>query len=333
MPQPSMHQPSSFRNTSRARRQLPRKRLAVGPHRPLGKRLLLPDRHRLLQRVDQPPARLERRSPVRGRHHDQHARLAHHQAAQPMNRRHIPHPKSLHRLRAQPLHLLQPHLAVRLVVQIQRLPPARIVAHNAVEHAHCAVAARLHRRDNRLRRNRSIHNLNQHRPCSRSWHNPPLTGGNRATSSPSRSTIDVGPYSRLTATARLRHNCSFEPAFDWLSIEGLDVRQRKSSNSSPTVAPSASSATSSEAPNRSRSTPKYNTLTRTRSGYLPESASAPTFPTCLIAIDIRHTIASLRDNLTMISTKAYSELLATLYAAPLDEPQWQIFLRSEEHTS
>lgn len=28
----------------------------------------------------------------------------------------------------------------------------------------------------------------------------------------------------------------------------------------------------------------------------------------------------------MISTTAYSELLATLYAAPLDEPQWQIFL-------
>lgn len=28
----------------------------------------------------------------------------------------------------------------------------------------------------------------------------------------------------------------------------------------------------------------------------------------------------------MISTQAYSELLATLYSAPLDEPQWQVFL-------
>jgi DNA-binding CsgD family transcriptional regulator len=28
----------------------------------------------------------------------------------------------------------------------------------------------------------------------------------------------------------------------------------------------------------------------------------------------------------MISTRAYSELLATLYSAPLDEPQWQVFL-------
>jgi DNA-binding CsgD family transcriptional regulator/PAS domain-containing protein len=28
----------------------------------------------------------------------------------------------------------------------------------------------------------------------------------------------------------------------------------------------------------------------------------------------------------MISTRAFSELLATLYAAPLDEPQWQVFL-------
>ena len=28
----------------------------------------------------------------------------------------------------------------------------------------------------------------------------------------------------------------------------------------------------------------------------------------------------------MISTQAYSDLLATLYSAPLDEPQWQVFL-------
>jgi hypothetical protein len=27
----------------------------------------------------------------------------------------------------------------------------------------------------------------------------------------------------------------------------------------------------------------------------------------------------------MLSTKAYSELLATLYAAPLDERQWQVY--------
>ena len=28
----------------------------------------------------------------------------------------------------------------------------------------------------------------------------------------------------------------------------------------------------------------------------------------------------------MISTRAYSEILAILYSAPLDEPQWQVFL-------
>ena len=38
------------------------------------------------------------------------------------------------------------------------------------------------------------------------------------------------------------------------------------------------------------------------------------------------TIATLGTLQNMISTKAYSELLATLYAAPLDEPQWQVFL-------
>ena len=45
-------------------RQPCRERLPIPPDHPVHKRLFLPDRHLLLQRVDHPPARVKRRSPV-----------------------------------------------------------------------------------------------------------------------------------------------------------------------------------------------------------------------------------------------------------------------------
>src|SRR6476469_9025148 len=53
-----------------------RERLAIGPHCAILEIFLLPDRHRLLNRVDQPSARVERRQPMRRVHRDHHARLA-----------------------------------------------------------------------------------------------------------------------------------------------------------------------------------------------------------------------------------------------------------------
>src|SRR6185312_5216521 len=87
-------------------------------------------------------------------------------------------------------------------------------------------------------------------PCAEQ---PPLTGGNSATSSPSSSTTSAVEYSRFTATATLSSP---------VPIAGLDERSRKTLTSSPTVAPSGSSNGSSAAPKRSFSTPKYNTRTR-----------------------------------------------------------------------
>src|ERR1017187_4146564 len=264
---PPMPQPSSFRRTSPVGNKLIRERLSIGPHRAICEGLLLPDGNRLLQRIYQPAARVERHRAVRRRNHDQHTRLAHHQPPQPMHQPHIAHAELRHRLRRQPLHLLQRHLAIGLVVEVHGRPPARVVAHNAVEDAYRAIAAGLHRRNNRLRGNRRIHNLNPHSTRSRARSSPPLTGGSSATSSPSRSTIDGDSYSRLTATARLRHNRSSRPDSATLPIDLLDVRPRKRPSNSPTVAPSGNSATSSETPNTSRNTPKYSTFTRTRSEY------------------------------------------------------------------
>src|ERR1700678_62181 len=65
--------------------QLHGERLARRPHRSIHKRLLLPYRHLLLQRVDQPAAGVEGRSAMRGSNHNQHAGLAHLKAAEAVN--------------------------------------------------------------------------------------------------------------------------------------------------------------------------------------------------------------------------------------------------------
>src|SRR5580765_3072892 len=64
---------------------LRRERLAIGPYCPILEVFLLPDRHRPLQSIDQPPASVERRSPVRGDHHNQHAGFANLEPPQAMH--------------------------------------------------------------------------------------------------------------------------------------------------------------------------------------------------------------------------------------------------------
>src|ERR1039458_10171762 len=164
--------------------------------------------------------------------------------------------------------------------------------HTAGDRAHRAVAAGLHPGDHRLSCNRPVHNLNQHgRPvslkaCLRERSelfavravpsaarfspyakHPPLTGGSSATSSPSRSTAPCELYSRFTATARLRQSRSSSLPSARLPIAELDVRPRKSPSSSPTLPSPGNSTCSPATSNRSLSTPKYSTLTRTRPEY------------------------------------------------------------------
>src|ERR1700729_2781162 len=56
--------------------------------RPVGEPLVLPDRHRGLQLVDQLPARVERLGPVRGGHRGHHGQVADGQVTDPVHDRH-----------------------------------------------------------------------------------------------------------------------------------------------------------------------------------------------------------------------------------------------------
>ena len=76
--QPSANRRRTLRNPRQT--QTLRKRLTIRPNRPIHKLFFLPDRHCLLQRIDQPPASLKRRPTMRRSHHHQHTRLAHHAA-------------------------------------------------------------------------------------------------------------------------------------------------------------------------------------------------------------------------------------------------------------
>src|SRR5258706_6623935 len=96
--------------------------------------LLLPDRHRLLQRIDGEAARVEGHRAMGRGHRDHHARLADLQAADaaqegdprdrgpaaPDGRTDLPQ-------------LGQPHRAVPLVLEELHPPAARLVAHHARE--------------------------------------------------------------------------------------------------------------------------------------------------------------------------------------------------------
>src|SRR5215472_10294474 len=81
------------------------KRLAVGPHGAVGKRLLLPDRHRFLERVDQPAGSIVSLRTMCRRHDDQYAGFADRETTQPVHDAHVPHAKALPRLLRELAHL------------------------------------------------------------------------------------------------------------------------------------------------------------------------------------------------------------------------------------
>src|ERR1700723_746880 len=79
------------------------KSFAVSPHRAVHELFLLPDWDGLFQRIDDPPASLERCAAMcRGPHH-QPARFANLQSPQPVHNRNLAHAEVLDRLRTQQL--------------------------------------------------------------------------------------------------------------------------------------------------------------------------------------------------------------------------------------
>jgi len=167
-------------------REMPLRR----PRPRIFKVFFLPDRHRFLEHVitqrqasnaapgAPPPPRPARSSPQ-------------FQPAEPVDDRHGPHDK---RASSLPLELPSARAPsfIRFVIQIEGAAPPRIVPHHAIENHHAPSGGRCNRP--RQRPGQSV--------CGPSnlavSPEPPLTGGNNATSSPSRSTRSTSAYSRFT---------------------------------------------------------------------------------------------------------------------------------------
>src|SRR5438876_4264459 len=92
-------------------------RPVVDPGFPFRVHLFLPDRHRVLQLIDQPFAGVERFSPMRSRDGDHHTDLAHMQRAGSVGDRQIQNRPALASLVRDVLHLLDSHRTVGFVHQ------------------------------------------------------------------------------------------------------------------------------------------------------------------------------------------------------------------------
>ena len=117
------------------------KRLAGGPYGAVGKGLLLPDGDRVLEGVDEPAAGFEGLSAMGGSDDDEHAGFADLEAAEAMDDGDVANAELSARLGGQFAHLLDGHLFVGFVVEVEGLAAAGVVAHDAVEDDDGAVFA------------------------------------------------------------------------------------------------------------------------------------------------------------------------------------------------
>src|SRR5712692_11708556 len=118
---------------------LRREGLTVGPDGAILEVLLLPDGHSPLQRIDEPTAGVEGGRAMRRGYHDQHAGLTDFQPAEAMNYGDIANLGTGKRLLGQLLQLLDRHLFVGFVVNIESAAPATVVAHDTLENHGCTI--------------------------------------------------------------------------------------------------------------------------------------------------------------------------------------------------
>src|SRR5207249_11477568 len=108
-------------------------RPVVDPGLPFRIDLFLPDRHGVLQLIDQPLAGVERLSPMGRRHGDHHADLPHLKRAGTMDDRQVQNRPATASLVPEILHLLGRHRAVGLVDQRAHLLATRVRADDPLE--------------------------------------------------------------------------------------------------------------------------------------------------------------------------------------------------------
>src|SRR5579872_2837968 len=109
-------------------------RLAVGPDRAVLKILFLPDRHSAFECIDDPAASIEGGRAVRRGYDDQDAGLTDFQPAQTMHYGEIADGKLPQRLLGERVHLLDSHLFIGFIIQVQSAPRPGVVANNAFKY-------------------------------------------------------------------------------------------------------------------------------------------------------------------------------------------------------
>ena len=131
------------RSSSRRAREVFREGLAVGPRGAVGELLLFPDGHSFFERINHPATGVEGGAAMGGGDGDEDAGFADGEAAEAMDDRDVADGEVLDGLGAEEMHLLQRHLLVRFVVEVQGSAAAGIVANDAVEDTDSSVGAGL----------------------------------------------------------------------------------------------------------------------------------------------------------------------------------------------
>ena len=149
--------------------------------------LFLPDGDSLLEGIDQPAAGVEGRSTVRRGDDNEHTGLADLETSETVNQGHIADRELCKGFSGEATHLTDGHLFVGLVVKEESLAATSIVADDAVEDAYGTIRSGFDLIENLRRWNDCSDEFDSH--ASHLPEAPPLTGGSRATSSPSRSTV------------------------------------------------------------------------------------------------------------------------------------------------
>jgi len=121
------------------------KGLAVGPCGAVGELLLLPDGNGFLEGIDDPAAGVEGGAAMGGGDRDEDAGFADGEAAEAMDDGDVAGREVLDGLGAEEVHLLQGHLLVGFVVEVQGWAATGVVANDAVENTDSSVRSRFNR--------------------------------------------------------------------------------------------------------------------------------------------------------------------------------------------
>src|ERR1700733_7506047 len=115
--------------------------VTFGPDGAVGKIFLLPDGHGAFERIDREAAGIERGGAMRGADDDKDAGFANVQAAEAVDDGDAADFEFLANLRADFGDFGEGHALVGFVFEVERLAPAKIIAHEAIEN-HCGAVFR-----------------------------------------------------------------------------------------------------------------------------------------------------------------------------------------------